>query len=349
MSGLVVGVTGSTGHLGGLLLAELLSDPGVAEVRSVARRPLAGANLFSGPIGHETGSTSEHARLVHVQADLTDELARRSLSGVDLLYHLGAQVWRGRGPAGLGDMYRANVGGTQNVLSAQPGAVVFASSASVYGAWPDNPVPMDEDHVARPNPECEYAQQKLLGEQLCLGCRGSAKVAVVRLGAVLGPHADARVARSLQGYRLAVPAVRGVVQAVQWVEETDAVAALLAAGRALTAGGTGGMGNGNLDGEVVNAASTDWLNADQMAAIAGSRVVNLPSPVLMRLSELGRRLRLAPFGADRAALIGGPLAMSSGKAQRLLGWVPKWTSAQVFEAAIARGALGWRSQPRNRQ
>jgi len=350
MSGLVVGVTGSTGHLGGLLLAELLSDPCVAEVRSIARRPLGGARRFSQHPGHGTGLSSERARLVHVQADLTDELARRTLLGVNILYHLAAQVWRGRGPAGLGEMYRVNVAGTQNVLAAQPGAVVFASSASVYGAWPDNPLPMDEDNVARPNPECAYAQQKLLAEQLCLASRSPARVVVVRLAAVLGAHADARVSRSVQGYRLAVPAVRGVVQAVQWVDENDAVAALLAAGRALTVGPRDGdVENGSLDGQVLNVASADWLSAAQMAGIAGSRVVSLPRAVLMGLSELGRQLRLVPFGADRAALIGGPLAISSEKAQRLLGWAPKWTSAQVFEAAIARSILGWRSQPRNRQ
>ncbi len=313
--------------------------------------------------------------MVHVQSDLSAPDARRALQGVDVLYHLGAQVWQGRGPGALARMYSVNVGGTRNVLAAKPGAVVFASSASVYGAWPDNPVPMDERHPVRPNPECPYAQHKLLAERACLEDGNVGRRVVVRLAAVLGPHADARVARSLQGYRLAVPAVRGARQAVQWLDEDDALAGLLAAGRALTGaglGGGGGPGGGrpagdvdgherpasdvdghegpaaDVDGQVINLAPTDWLGAHDMARAAGSRVVSVPRPVLMGLSELGRALGLAPFGADRAALVSGPLALSPARARQLLGWAPQRTSAQVFEAALNRGRGSWRSHPRNR-
>ncbi len=321
---LIIGITGATGHLGGLLLARLLADPAVAEVRSVARRPLAVA--------------SGAAALVHVQADLQDAAARRALEGVDLLYHLGAQVWRGRGPGGLEHMYRVNVSGARNILGANPGAVVFASSASVYGAWPDNPLPLSEAHDARPNPECPYAQHKLLAERLCLDSAGD-RCTVLRVAAVLGPHADARVSRALQGYHLSVPAVRGAVQAVQWADEADIVAGFLAAGRAL-------LGNGGPGGEVINLAPADWLSAGEMASLAGSRVVSVPRSAMIILAELGRRVGLTPFGADRAALISGPLALSAAKAGEVLGWAASQTSAQVFAGALARG---WRGQPRNRR
>ena len=36
-------------------------------------------------------------------------------------------------------------------------ALVLASSAAVYGAWPDNPLPIDEGHEPHPNVECPYA------------------------------------------------------------------------------------------------------------------------------------------------------------------------------------------------
>jgi nucleoside-diphosphate-sugar epimerase len=328
--GLVIGITGATGHLGGLLLAKLLADPAVAKIRSVARRPLP-------PVAD---------RLVHVQADLQDTAARRALEGVDLLYHLGAQVWRGRGQAGLERMYKVNVSGTRNVLDANPGAVVFASSASVYGAWPDNPLPLSEGYDARPNPECPYAQHKLLAERLCLDSAGD-RCTILRVAAVLGPHADARVSRSLQGYRLTVPAVRGVVQAVQWADEADIVAGILAAGHSLVGGAEelGGGQGGGAGGQVINLAPVDWLSAGEMAGLAASRVISLPRGALITLSELGRCLGLAPFGADRAALISGPLALSPGKAGQLLGWAPSRTSAEVFADALGRG---WRAQPRNR-
>lgn len=328
--GLVVGLTGGTGHIGGLLLERLAGDPSVAEVRSVARRPL--------PLGRQTGErpSAGAARVTHVTADLTDGAARQALQGCDVLYHLAAQVWQGRGAQGRQRMYAANVEGTRNVLAARPGAVVLASSVAVYGAWPDNPLPLEETHLARPNRECAYALDKLLAEGLCADHAGA--WTVVRLAAVAGPHADARVARALRGYRLAVPAVRGVPQAVQWLDEADAADGLVAAGRDLA-------GARRAAGQVVNLATTDWLDAAGTARLAGSRVLAVPRPALLAASELGRRLGLAPFGADRAVLVSGPLAVSAAKAADLLGWRPAKTSAEVLAEALSRD---WRGSPRNR-
>jgi nucleoside-diphosphate-sugar epimerase len=233
-------------------------------------------------------------------------------------------------------MHAANVEGTRNMLLARPGAFVFASSVSVYGAWPDNPLPMDEAHKPRPNLECPYAQQKLASERACAELAG--RWVVLRLSAVLGPHADARVARAVRAYRWAVPTVAGAGQALQWLDEADVVEGLLAAGRSL-------LGDGGLDGQVLNLATDDWLGPGDMAELAHSRVLELPRGVLVRLSELIKRLGVTPFGADRAALIGGPLAVSAAKAHRLLGWQPTKTSAEVLAAALERD---WHGSPRNR-
>ena len=259
----MVGVTGATGHIGGQLLERLVRDPAVQEVRSVARRALVRTD-GEGPSGEGSGGNSSGgnssggnssggegtARLVHTQADLSGPAARSALEGVDLLYHLAAQVWQSRGAAGPRQMRTTNLEGTRNMLLARPGAFVFASSVSVYGAWPDNPLPMDETDQPRPNLECPYAQQKLASERACAELAG--RWAVLRLSAVLGPHADARVARAVRAYRWAVPAVAGARQALQWLDEGDAVEGLLAAGRSLVAGG-------GAAGQVLNLATPDWL------------------------------------------------------------------------------------------
>jgi UDP-glucose 4-epimerase len=330
-NGVVVGLTGATGHIGGLLLRRLLGDPGVAQVRSVARRP-----LFPDLVAEATTG-----RLDHIAADLREPSARQALQGVDLLYHLGAQVWQGRSAAGRDRMYGANVEGTRNVVLARPGALVFVSSAAVYGAWPDNPLPLDEAHQPRPNVECPYALQKLLAET---SAQEVARHVVVRLTAVLGAHADARVARAVHGFRLAVPAISGAAQALQWLDEDDAVDGLLAAGNALLAEGNG-PGRG-VAGEIVNLAPSDWLGAKDVAALARSRVVELPRRLVISGAEVGRLAGLSPFGADRAVLIAGPLALSASKAAQLLGWRATGTSAEVLAAALNKS---WDGLPRNRQ
>jgi nucleoside-diphosphate-sugar epimerase len=160
----------------------------------------------------------------------------------------------------------------------------------------------------------------------------------VRICPVLGPHADARVAKALRGYRLAVPEVMGSPQATQWLDEADAADALLAAGADL-------LGPCQLAGQVVNAATPDWLGAPDIARVAGSRVVEAPRWLVAGGAALAWRFRLAPFGADRAALICGPIALSAAKAGLLLSWRAARSSEEVLGAALSRG---WRSAPRNR-
>ena len=118
------------------------------------------------PLGRSLAGL-QGARSVHVCADVRDPAARRALEGVDVLYHLAAQVWQGGGAGGLATMAEVNVDGTRNILRARPGAVVVVSSAAVYGAWPDNPLPLGEDDPARPNHECPYGGHKLLSEAIC--------------------------------------------------------------------------------------------------------------------------------------------------------------------------------------
>jgi nucleoside-diphosphate-sugar epimerase len=260
------------------------------------------------------------------------------MDGADIVYHLGAQVWQGRGRTAMADMHAANVLGAANIVGADVGAAVLASSVAVYGAWPDNPLPMDEQWPARPNPECPYAQYKRAAEMACAEV-AKGPWSVLRLSAVLGAHADARVARSVAGYRLAVPAIRGTGQAVQWLDEDDAVSGLLAAGDALREGRPG------VTGQVFNLAPADWLSAADVAGVAGGRVLAVPRGALMGASQLGRALRLTPFGPDRAALINGPLAVATAKAAQVLNWRAERSSAEVLSAALGRD---WRQAPVNR-
>jgi UDP-glucose 4-epimerase len=266
-------------------------------VRSVAR----------GPVAPRPG-------LTHTRADLCDPAARDALAGVDVLWHLGAQLWRSRD----GRQISVNIDGTANVIAARPGRIVLASSAAVYGAYPDNPLPLSEDHPPRPNPECAYAWHKLEAERLVTG--GGAPAAVLRISAVLGPNADARVQRATRGYRIVVPAV-DAPQALQFLDEDDAAAGLLAAGMASATG-------------TWNLCPADWLDEHDIARIGGGRIVRVPIRVAIAASELGYRLRVLPFGADRSSLLGGPLALDPTRAAADLGWQATRSSAAVLADAV---------------
>jgi nucleoside-diphosphate-sugar epimerase len=282
-----------------LILAALLDDERIECVATVAR-----------------GDVRQHPKLVHTRADLCDPAAPRALAGVDVLWHLGAQLWR----SSDGRQIAVNIDGTINVLSAGAGHVVFASSAAVYGAHPGNPLPIGEAHPPRPNAECPYAWHKLEGERLC---RDAGNASVLRISAVLGPHADPQVTRAAAGYRTVVPEYAGVTQALQFLDEADAVAGLLAAGYRRAVG-------------TWNLAPDDWLDAAAVAAVSGGRVVRVPGRLAVRASELGFRLGLLPFGADRAALLSGPLALDAAAAHADLGWKATSGSAEVLAPVVRR-------------
>ncbi len=71
--------------------------------------------------------------------------------------------------------------------------VIVLSSATVYGAWPDNPMPLTEDAPVRPNPEAEFARDALQLERCALqwaGEREGVKVTIVRPTLVISPDHD---------------------------------------------------------------------------------------------------------------------------------------------------------------
>jgi len=111
---------------------------------------------------------------------------------------------------------------------------------------------------------------------------------------------------------------------VQFVDEADVVAALLAAGPSEATG-------------VCNVATDDWLDAHDIAALSGGKVVTLPRRVLLGAAELARRSRLFPFGADRAVLVAGPLALEVTRARRVLGWAPSRSSREVLAEMLTAG------------
>ena len=141
---------------------------------------------------------------------------------------------------------------------------------------------------------------------------------------MLGPHADPLVKKASAGLRKVVPAARGRRQALQFVHEDDAAAALLTAVKRADVSG------------VVNIATEAWLDENAVAEVSGGRVVRLPFPLLLHGSEVARRLHLMDMGADRAVLLNGPLALDSTKAARDLGWKARQNSAEVLKTFLER-------------
>lgn len=210
-------VTGAASHLGRVLLPRLRAAGWSVTGLDRAAPPPDGADI------------------PWIRADVRDPELARHLRGADAVVHLAFAVQRrdlGR-RATRAHMRSVNVEGSANVFAAARAAgaahIVHASSAAVYGAWPDNPVPLTEAHPRRPQPGFAYSEDKTAVEDGLDAFEaegGSPIITRLRLHAIVGPGSRPLLNR-IAATPFYIRAPRPVP--VQCLWEADAAAAVEAA------------------------------------------------------------------------------------------------------------------------
>jgi nucleoside-diphosphate-sugar epimerase len=244
MSRRTIAVTGASGLLGQRVLPMLDALGDVErvvglDVRDPVRRV---AKLSAHRVDIVSGD------LVHLLAD------------VDVVLHLASM----RDPIPDADlMHRVDVDGTRRLLAAASAAgvrrIVRVSSAAVYGAWPDNPIPLTEDAPLRPSPGWLPAMHDAECERLLADWEeatpGAAAV-VLRLAPVVGAGTLSLLARCAIGRPPIV--VRVDSRPVQVLHLDDAASALVLAATSDVRG-------------VFNVAADSWLEAADVEELVGRR------------------------------------------------------------------------------
>ena len=200
------------------------------------------------------------------------------------------------------------------------GRVVYTSSAMVYGAWPNNPVPLTEDAPLRPNPGFAYATAKAESERVALEWReanADARLAVLRPATVLAGGDD----RMTHLLRDVLPAgVADPIPPVQYLHGDDLADAVVLACTA------------ELDG-VFNVAPDGWMSEEEAKALSAG-------PVRVRLP---RRLQpwLGPdVPKDVLPYLLHPWVVANDRL-RAEGWTPRYSSEEAFVAGA--GVPRWQS------
>ena len=242
--------------------------------------------------------------------------------------------------------------GTRRSLEAAAGAatVVLWSSGVVYGAHPDNPVPIPETQPARPNPEFPAAGILAESERVALAAGGSRDLTEserVALEATPGdgppegsgePQGGAPVGRSvvvLRGAGVWAPAwgtflarslmapamvgVRGQDPPLQALAPADAVSALVLAT------------SGRLQG-IYNVAPDDWVGAKEAARAAGRRRLEVPQRVAQSTTERLWQAGMSAATTGELAFQTHPWVLDNARL-RSAGWAPTRSSAEAFAEA----------------
>ncbi len=160
--------------------------------------------------GHEVAGSylghppSDLGRAALVEADLENrEALRRAIADADpeVVVHLAGLSNVGESWMRIGDYFRANVLGTENLLAAAAGRrVLFASTSEVYGAVPESGQPLREERPV--DPRTPYALTKAAGELLAL----RQDAVVVRSFNLVGPGQSAMFA--LPAFALQLASIR---------------------------------------------------------------------------------------------------------------------------------------------
>jgi nucleoside-diphosphate-sugar epimerase len=223
--------------------------------------------------------------------------------------------------------------GTRRSLEAAAGAatVVLWSSGVVYGAHPDNPVPIPETQPTRPNPEFPAAGILAESERVALETAGDGpaegrgrNVVVLRGAGVWAPAWGTFLARSLMAP--AMVAVRGQDPPLQCLAPADAVSALALAT------------SGRLRG-VYNVAPDDWVSAKDAARAAGRRRVEVPQRVAQSTTERLWQAGMSAAAAGELAFQTHPWVLGNAKL-RQAGWAPTRSSAEAFAEAGGQKPAG---------
>ena len=316
-----VAITGVAGPLGQRTLAALaaLGPEVIGEVVGIDGRP----------------SQLRPHGFVQLGADLTTATAGE-LEGVfeevDTVVHL---AWSQMAPREPG---HTNIDATRRLLASigDPQSLVHLSSATVYGAWPDNAVPLTEEAPIRPNPGFSDAVQRAEAERLVddwATGRPRTTVSVLRPVPMLGPGVDGWLVRALGG---AAPVRVGDSDPPRQFVHLDDVAAAIA------------LAVVNRLGGLFNVTPDGWVAGSTVRDLVGGRPpLPVPARFVVPAVSSAWALHLTDVPVEVLPLVEHPWVVANDRLKGA-GWQPRYTNEEALVAG--RPGSPWREMsPRRRQ
>ncbi|PJM83388.1 NAD-dependent dehydratase [Streptomyces sp. TSRI0384-2] len=306
--GPVVAVTGAADGVGALLTERLAASEEIKRVIAIDERR-----------GECEGAEWQIL-------DVRDPALAEKLRGVDVVVHLALDLDLESDPAARTAF---NVRGTQTVLTAAPAAgvhrAVLCTSAMVYGALPDNDLPLSEDAELRATAEATGVGDLLEIERLARRAprtHPGLNVTVVRPAVLVGGGTDTALTRYFESPRLLV--VADSRPAWQFCHIEDLCAALEYAVLE------------RVEGDLA-VGCDGWLEQEEVEELSGIRRMELPSAVALGAAARLHRIGLTPSPAGDLAYTMYPWVVSGSRLHHA-GWRPRWTNEEVLGELLAEVA-----------
>jgi nucleoside-diphosphate-sugar epimerase len=277
-------VAGAEGALGRRVLALLGGDDGV---RLVDPRPAGAPTDRNGDAPVDV--------IVHLGSGDHDRLARRRQNITEGVDRTLAEA-----------------------IGLDAGHLVLVSSAMVYGAWPNNPVPLTEDAILRPDVEFVYARQLAAAEAMAdrwRRARPGRTVTVLRPVVAMAADGVSQLAASLAS---------GLGQSfgdedppAQFLHLDDLAAAVALAVRC------------RLDG-AYNVAPDGWIAGERVRALSGQPPrLQLPERQSEVMAGLRWRFQRGPIPPGLRSYTRAPWVVANDRL-KAAGWAPTVTNEQAY-------------------
>jgi nucleoside-diphosphate-sugar epimerase len=299
-SGPVVAVTGAARGLGHALAVSLAESGRVKRVIAID--------------DHRGEATGVTWRVV----DVRDPALASRLAEVDVLVHTDLDL---APESDRSNRRTFNVRGVQTVLTAAAAGrvsrVVLITSAMVYGASPDNPVPLPESAALAADQDGSLVGDLLEIEDLARRSprtNPGTQVTVVRPAALVGPAVDTVVTRHFEAPRLLV--VKGSAQRWQFCHIDDLVSALELAVA------------GEVTGEFA-VGCEGWLEQEEVEELSGLRRIELPAGLTFGTAQRLHRVGVTPAPATDLRYVVYPWVVDCATL-RAAGWRPAYGNAEAL-------------------
>jgi UDP-glucose 4-epimerase len=308
-------VTGAAGYLGSQLVAALAAG---------VRRPAAvvAMDLREMPLGKRLAGVDYETADIRTP-DLGGMLRRHA---IDTVVHLASIVTPGKNSRRKFE-FSVDVLGTRNLLDAclaeGVARIIVSSSGAAYGYHADNPAWISEDAPVRGNEAFPYSWHKRLVEEMLADYRARApqlRQVVFRIGTILGETVRNQITDLFEKPRLI--AIRGSESPFVFIWDQDVVGCML---EAVHSDKTG----------IFNVAGDGALGMREIAARLDKRCVVFPAWLLRAALALLKPLGLTQYGPEQVNFLRYRPVLDNRRLKQVFGYVPRKTSAEVFEFYLA--------------
>ena len=299
---LSVAVTGSAGALGRRVIDDLAANDAIARIVAIDRRP------------HRHASEKVESVKVELGADHPSAIATltEALLGCDTVVHAASDEGRVSHHEMAGSLLARVL---DAATDAEVGHVVIISSAMVYGAWDDNPVPIAEDSPTRPNGELAFVSAKLEMEKLATTWASTGrKASILRPATTLAESGTSWIGRTLRMATTIRP--DRVDPPVQFLHYSDLSQAVVTVVTKQAAG-------------IFNVSPDGFIGSEGFHQLVGGLQLRVPGDLSDFLLRTGRRLGIRPTPEGIEPYVHAPWVVANDRL-RGLGWQAESSNEEAF-------------------